>query len=72
MHASQDDYGSDDVDKLMAIHNEKTKKRFDMALEGTIANRYEMDEHNISKEQNPAESSSWECVEDRSKRSKMM
>ena len=31
-----------------------------------------MDEHNISKEQNPAESSSQECVEDWSKLSNMM
>ena len=43
-----------------------------MVLEGTIADKYEMDEHNISKDQNPAESSSQECVEDRSKQSSMM
>jgi hypothetical protein len=72
MNVSHDEYGPVDVDKLMAIHNEKMTKRFDMVLEGTIADKYEMDEHNISKEQNPAESSSQECVEDRSKRSSMM
>ena len=39
-------------------------KRLDMVLEGTAADKYEMDEHNISKEQNPVEPSSQECVED--------
>lgn len=43
-----------------------------MVLEGTIADKYEMDEHNISTEQNLAESSSQECVEDWSKQSSMM
>ena len=43
-----------------------------MVLEGTIADTYEMDEHNINKEQHPAESISQECVEDRSKQSSML
>ena len=43
-----------------------------MVLEGTAADKYEIDEHNISKEQNPADLSSHECVEDRSKISSMM
>ena len=43
-----------------------------MVLEGSIADKYEMDEHIISKEQNPAESISQEYVEDRSKRSNIM
>ena len=72
MNVSHDEYGPFNVDKLIAIHYEKMTKRFDMILEGTIADTYEMDEHNISKEQNPAESSSQECVEDRSKQSSMM
>ena len=50
----------------------KMTKRFDMVLEGTIADKYEMDEHNISKEQTLAELSSEECVEDQSKQSSMM
>ena len=41
-------------------------------MERTIADKYEMDEHNISKEQNPAELSSYECVEDWSKRFSMV
>ena len=64
MNVSHDEYGPVDVDELMAIHNEKMTKRFDMVLEGTIADKYEMDEHNISKEHNPAKSSSQECVGD--------
>ena len=71
MNISHDEYGPVNADTLMAIHNEKMTKRFDMVLEGTIA-KYEMDEHTISKDQNPAESSSQECVEDRSKSSRMM
>ena len=51
---------------MMAIHNEKMEKN-DMVLEGTPADKYEMDEHNISKVQNPAESSSQKYVKDRSK-----
>ena len=43
-----------------------------MVLEGIMSDKYEMDEHNISNEQNPAELSSQECVEDWSKRSNMM
>ena len=43
-----------------------------MVLEGATADKYEIDEHNISKEQNLVESSSQECVEDWSKRSSMM
>ena len=40
--------------------------------EGTRADKYEMDKHIISKEQNQAESSLQECVEDRSKRANIM
>jgi hypothetical protein len=69
MNVSHSEYGPVDVDKLMTIHNEKMTKRFDTMLEGKIADTYDMDEHNISKEQNSAESSSWECIEDRSKQS---
>ena len=58
--------------ELVAIHNEKMTKRFDMVLEGTIADKYEIYEHNINKEQNPAKSSAQECVEDRSKTSSIM
>jgi len=72
MNISHDEYGPIDMYELMAIYNEKTTKRFDMALEGKIADRHEMDEHNISKETNPAESSSQECVEDRPNQSSMM
>ena len=72
MNVSHDEYGPVDVDELMAIHNEKMTKRFNMVLEGTIADKYEMDEHNISKEQNPAKPISQECVEDCSKLSSMM
>ena len=43
-----------------------------MVLEGIMSDKYEMDEHNISNEQNPAELSSQECVEDRPKRSNIM
>ena len=43
-----------------------------MVLEGTVADTYEMNEHNISKEQNQAELSSRECVEDQSKQPSMM
>ena len=58
----------------MAIHNEKMEKNFDMVLEGTIAtaDKYEMDEQIISKEQNPTEPSSWEYVEDGFKISNIM
>ena len=62
MHVSHDGYGPVGVNKLMAIHNEKREKRFDMILEGTPADKYEMDKHNISKEQNPAELSSQELL----------
>ena len=72
MNVSHDDYGPVGVDKLMAINNEKTTKRFGMIPEETIADTYEMNEHNVSNEQNPAESSSHKCVEDRHKRSSMM
>ena len=72
MNVSHDEYGPVDVDKLMAIHNKTMERRFDMVLKGSIADKYEMDEHIISEEQNPAESSSQECVEDRSKRSNIM
>ena len=65
MNVSHNEYGPVDVDKLVAIHNEKMEKRFNIVLEGTIADTYEMNEHNISNEQNPAESSSQECVEDK-------
>ena len=71
MHISHEKYGFD-VDKLMAIHNEKMVTRFNVVVEGSIADNYEMDEHSITKEQDPAESSSQEFVEDRSKRSNMM
>ena len=42
-----------------------------MALKETTADKYEMEEHKISKEQNQADLRSQECVEDRSKRSNM-
>ena len=51
------EYRPVDVDNLIAIHNEKMVKRFDVVLEGSIADNYEMDEHISSKEHNPAESS---------------
>ena len=72
MNISHDAYGPFDVDKLMAIYNENMTKRFDMVLEGTTADRYEMNEHSISKEQRLAESSSQQCVEGQSKQSSMM
>ena len=72
MNVSHDEYGLVNVDELMPIHNENMKKRFSMVLKGTIADQYEMHEHNMSKEHNPAELSSQECVEDWSKRSNMM
>ena len=50
----------------------KMTKRFNMVLEGITADTYEMDEHNISREQNPAELSSQECVEDRPRISNMI
>ena len=43
-----------------------------MVLAATIADKYEMNEHNISKERNPAELISQECVEDTSKISKIL
>ena len=67
MNVSHDEYGPVNVDESMLIHNKKMTKRFDMILEGAIADNYEMDEHNISKEKNLVELSSHECVEDRSK-----
>ena len=72
MNVSHDEYGPIDLDKLMAIHNEETEKRFDMVLKRSITDRYEMDEHLISKEENTAELSSPECVEDRSERSNIL
>ena len=47
-------------------------KSFDMVLEETIADRYEIDEHNISNEQNLDELSSHECVKDWSRQSSML
>ena len=55
----------------MAVHNENMVKRFDIVLDGSIADNYKMDENIPSKEQNPAKMSSQECVEDISKRSIM-
>ena len=48
MNVSHDEYGPVHVKKLMAIHNEKIEKRFDMVLEGTIADKYEIDGIDLS------------------------
>ena len=66
MNISHDEYGQVDMDDLMTVHNEMLK-RFDTVLEGSITDSYGKDEHNISKEQNPADMSSQECVKDMSK-----
>ena len=55
MNTSHDEHGPVDVDKLMAIHNEKKVTRFNILLEGSITDKYKMDEHIIRKEHNPAE-----------------
>ena len=50
MNVSHDEYGPVDVDKLMAIHNEKMEKGFIVVLKGTAVDRYEIDGHIIRKE----------------------
>ena len=72
MNVSHDEYGPFGVEQLMAIHNENMTKRFTMVLEGTIADIYVKSERNISKEHNPADLSSHEGVEGRSKQSSMI
>ena len=72
MNVSHDEYGPVNVNELMAIHNEKMTKWFDVVLEGPIKDKYETDKQNIRKEQNPSELSSQEFVEGWSKQSSMM
>ena len=69
MNISHDEYGPVDMDDLMTIHNEKMLKRFNPVLEGSATDSYKNCEHNINNEQDPAEVSSQECVEDLPKRS---
>ena len=69
MNISHNKYGPVDMDELMTIHNEKMLKRFNPVLEGSSTDSYKKGEHNINNEQDPAEVSSQECVEDMPKRS---
>jgi hypothetical protein len=68
MNINHDEYGPVGMDELMTIHNKKMLKRFDLVMEGLLADSYKKDEYNFSKEQNPAKVSSHECVEDLPKR----
>ena len=69
-HTSHDKHGPVDMDEMITIHNDQMLKRFDMVLEGSIADSYRKHKHNNSKEhKTSAKVSSQECAEDMSTRS---
>ena len=73
MNISHNKYGPIDMDELMTIHNEKMLKRFNIVLEGSIADSYRNDEHTICKEhKTSANVSSQDCAKDTSKISNIM
>ena len=55
MKISHYEYGPVDMDELMTIHNVRMLKRFDLVLEGPIADSHKKDGHNFSKDKNLTE-----------------